>query len=123
MFPGRGPNCSMDAWETRACEEELEPEGMVGNEHTAQLGGGQGLGFWNEQVGRLDLNLEASDALLGRVDFSPEQEGATEVPRFGEGHNPFLVICSGCSMEGSWKELAKAREVGGSGRIARGMGD
>lgn len=84
------------------------------------VGGGQGRGFWNEQVGRLALNLEASDALLGRVGFSPEQEGATEVSRFGEGHNPFHVIHAGCSMEGSWRELAEAREVGGSGRIARG---
>lgn len=31
--------CNLGAWETRGCKEGLELEGVLGNEHTAQLGG------------------------------------------------------------------------------------
>lgn len=56
-------------------------------------------GFWDEQVGRPDLDLEALNVLLGKADFSLEQEGATEGPWIEE-HNPFNVPRSGCSLEG-----------------------
>lgn len=61
-------------------------------------------GFQDEQVGRPDLDLEALNVLLGKADFSLEQEGATE--RI-EGYNPFNVTGSGCSLEGGLEGACK----------------
>lgn len=89
--PQQRPKLQHGCLVTTGCEEGLALEDAVGNEHTAQLGG-----FWNEQVGRPDLDLEALNVLLGKADFSLEQEGATEGPWI-KGHNPFNVTRSGCS--------------------------